>query len=1360
VTSLHTSVFVSHSSADRQAAQRVAERLRSEGCATYFLDFDPDQGIKAARRWEDELYQQLRASRALLLLWSEGAAASRWVFAEVAIAKALGKQVIVARVDGTPLVDIIAPIQAVDLTSGDDNFTAVLQALDEASAWSGADAFTWDPKRPPYPGLRPMEADDAGVYFGRDDEIDQLEERLRSLRRVGAGKLLVIVGASGSGKSSLIRAGLLPRLDRQDDWLVVPAFRPRPSAGGQPLDELATALATRVGDRRPERTSEIRDRLRSAPQAADVLRGIAGELRASLNKPDVSLLLAVDQLDEALMADGDAEASDAFLRWIAAVLREPRLANVIATLRSDYLPDFQRHPAVREMAVELFTLPPLHAASWSEIVESPAARAGVMVERALTDTLVRDVGSDESLPFLASMLERLWRKRGAAMTLESYERAGGLDNAIAAAAEDVWGAVALTADVEEAARQTLTSLVGIGSGNRFVRRSIRWDDIPAAARPIVQRFEDERLVVSRDSGGTRELELAHDALIRSWARLAGWLDTDRDFLEWRLRLSQRALQRKEGDVLRGAALLEAQRWIDDPRAAILTAGERTLVNDSVTEHRRNVARVLVAASEYRRAGRVRDLGAAAALAVDALQTHPSPDAVWQVRSTARLLPRHVAASKHDAVVTAVACSPDGLSFASGDESGRVQIVAAGNGRPLMLEGHHGSVERIRFGPGGLLVTACADRTARIWRPDGPATPLLHDAPVVDVQIDPTGTRLLTVAGMSGLGRYAIGPATLHTWDLATGTPLARVEHDAYVGARWSPDGQTIFSGAHGGALHAWNADNGETRGEIGGEEMLVAFDVRFSDEGPRILMRRADGRNGTVFLLAPSENALVQENYWPSGPIGPVRFGARGWVAFSSDDSMYCFDVRTGCQTHRFVHESITDLVVVSPNDRYIATAEFDGVFRVWSLDTGAEVARIASDYARDLAFSDDGRTLVTSGPGAEAHVWDIAYPFDPIVEWNAGAGARARFDGTGTLLVACGTPFRSGEDLTAPKQTLAMVFDAASGANLGGTYSTGVAHALDVSPGGEVVVVASAGRALVFDPRSNADPIALPYENTVSAAILDSHAVVASFEGQVDLWDWHSHEAGPSVRHPGVIHALAVAPSGGRFAVGGDGSGVSIFEKPFASAIRLDPRGVLPPDDGRIRIPSAQLGFDPAGRLLAVLDLDRQLWLWDVDRRECLSRQPIADTMWLSSMAFSADGGLLAMAMRGAEVNHRIPGRVRVVDTRSNAVVFEREDEDAAGCVVFHPRDPVLVSGHTNGYVLLVNCRTGEIEQQLRRGKAVTALTFSPDGSRLATTSADGMVRVKLVGHAELLAEAERRLIRPIAPEERVKIVPELLSI
>lgn len=239
-----STLFISHSSKDNSVATQLSTRLKEKGHQSLFLDFDPDIGIQAGVSWERTLYTKLRSCRAVIALYSDNYIASQWCFAEIALARMEGKQIFTLQIDpwsdNSQLPSILTQDQFIDLRSDPESGYHRLWNGLRTKGIFGAAAREWSPTTSPYPGLSPFQEEDAPIFFGRDTEILEGCELLNRVRRQGYPRLVMVLGSSGSGKSSLVRAGLLPRLKKDSqEWFFVPPFRPGP----QPIEKLATAMA-------------------------------------------------------------------------------------------------------------------------------------------------------------------------------------------------------------------------------------------------------------------------------------------------------------------------------------------------------------------------------------------------------------------------------------------------------------------------------------------------------------------------------------------------------------------------------------------------------------------------------------------------------------------------------------------------------------------------------------------------------------------------------------------------------------------------------------------------------------------------------------------------------------------------------------------------------------------------------------------------------------------------------------------------------------------------------------------------------------------------------------------------------------
>jgi hypothetical protein len=449
-------VFISHSSKDKATATQVLTRLRERGYDSLFLDTDPDAGLKAGGEWERDLYRNLKVAGAVVVLCSPASMASRWCFAEIMQARALGKPLFPVIIRPCELIGPLLDRQAVDMTEpGKRGFRRLFDGL-RAAGLDPADSFDWDRRRPPYPGLLHFDREDAGIYFGRNAEVRRVIELLTRLNLSGEPRLVVVIGASGSGKSSLIRAGVLPRLRKDPSrWAIVPPIKP----GATPTSELARAIASAFPESptRPD-WKVLRDRLRAGrePGNAVALVDVADDLTMALGCREASVLIVVDQAEELFQVSGAQEA-EAFLAVLLRTLAwSGTRVFALMTLRSDFLGSFQSHPALRSVPFADIPLGMMPLEDFPQVIEGPAARAGIALEPGLVATMIKDVGSQDALPLLAFTLRELYERSRAQgrLTLKIYrDDLGGIQGAVERAIEQIKTQSAWTSDVAKGLRR-------------------------------------------------------------------------------------------------------------------------------------------------------------------------------------------------------------------------------------------------------------------------------------------------------------------------------------------------------------------------------------------------------------------------------------------------------------------------------------------------------------------------------------------------------------------------------------------------------------------------------------------------------------------------------------------------------------------------------------------------------------------------------------------------------------------------------------------------------------------------------------------------------------------------------------------
>ena len=556
-----TSFFISHSSQDGAASARVRDRLQTGGYESVFLDFDPEDGIPAGRNWERELYAQLRRSDAVIFLCSAASVASTWCFAELALARATGKPIFPIALETAvrhPLLEDSQSVEWIELGADSDGDVAFERLRNgfRSYGFDPLDTFAWDPNRAPFPGLLPLESEDAAVFFGREAEIEELLARLQPIL-VQSRRFIAVVGPSGSGKSSLVRAGLVPRLQRLGArWTVVPPLRP----GRRPLSVLARTLAAELGESDWRR---LRERIERDPvELVALLEDLLDETEADGG----SVLLVLDQAEELVTADPDERA--AVLAALGAALQESSPFWVVATLRSESVTAVLQQPAIVDVIGPAVMLGTLDRTRIPEVIELPARAAGVELEPGLVGRMVEETRGGDALPLLAYTLRQLYERLGPdrRLTMKDYDAIGGVLGALRGRAD------AIVAELERSGRgdlviPTLLKFVRVEPQGEPIGRRVLRQEINADEDEVVQAFVEARLLTSDGAGEEVVVGVAHDSLLRSWAPLRQAIDASRADLQLRSELEHLAREwdsvgRPDSYLLREERLAGASSFLE------------------------------------------------------------------------------------------------------------------------------------------------------------------------------------------------------------------------------------------------------------------------------------------------------------------------------------------------------------------------------------------------------------------------------------------------------------------------------------------------------------------------------------------------------------------------------------------------------------------------------------------------------------------------------------------------------------------------------------------------------------------------------------------------------------------------------
>ena len=1075
----------------------------------------------------------------------------------------------------------------------------------------------------PYKGLRAFQEADADDFFGREALVKALIARLG--KQGEYARFLAVVGPSGSGKSSVVKAGLIPALrdgalPGSENW-----FMSEMVPGSHPLEELELALLRVAVQQPPSLLGQIKEDPRGLLRAA-----------RRVLPPDGQLLLVVDQLEEAFTLENQPETTNFFLQSLFETIVDPRSpVRIIVTLRADFYDRPLMHPDFSTLIQKRTeVIVPLNVDELQMAVRKPAERVGALLDKELLPAIVSDViHQPGALPLLQYALRELFERRSdRLLTCQAYQEIGGVTGALGRRAEEIYSQ--LDNPAQDAARQLFLRLVSLGESAEDTRRRVLRSEIQslqnAELDEVIEVFGEARLLTFDHHPNNREstLEVSHEALLKEWARLQIWLDESRADMRLQRILANAAAEwlgeeQEPGFLLRGSRLVQFEGWLETSSIS-LTAAERSFLKTSLeARQEREIAeqerrkRELEQVSIGLAAQAIRELEGASPersvlLALEALENYPY---TWQAENalgTAVLKNRHRMVFTHGDIVRTVDWSPDGTKILTCGEEGISRLWDIESGEELWRI-TDGKPNRSYWSPDGRSILLISEQDASITMWDYEEFTQRFSFELEDLK----GKLMVGIPSYpwshcSTKFILSSTVGTAFTFDSVNGNLLHKLSnHDGMVACpRWSPDGNWIITtGYEDGKVTAWDAESGDKKYELkAGFEDNRTITTSWSPSGDQFAIRGLG--SGKIISLGSGEEILsiniplvyLQSLSWsPDGSLllstgkedGTVRF----WDSSSGEEV---------AKIDGLVQAYGTDW---SPCGEYAAIAGADGNVRVWNKTTRREIEciKITRGYVVSPKFSPDGKQILVYGEDHLVKIIDMSMA-------KIAHHFKSHGNVTNVAWSPDGVKFAFG--ILVPPDYPTNIYDSETGAvllTLSGHEE--IYGGILWSPDGNRILT-SGPIAFVLDAESGAELLRFNVADTEDYWedwSPDGKYFATGFEnGEIHIWDSFTGEKRFQYPiHSNVVIGLQWSPDGSRILSSSNGGEATIWE-PRNGYILLQ----LLPDDYRNIVPDARWSQD--GSLVFVLTAEGDVITYDAESGDILSKFSTSPISLITNISLS----------------------------------------------------------------------------------------------------------------------------------------------
>lgn len=1186
----------------------------------------------------------------------------------------------------------------------------------------------------PYRGLKSYEAEDSALFFGRTALIEKLCDALSSRA------LTVVLGPSGSGKSSLVKAGLLPHLEgavlvrvqsqeqshqcHPTAWQVLSPIRP----GEAPLNSLSNALKA-VG-----------------VNLSDHLLDTSAIAAWSQTNPQTKLLLVVDQFEELITLCRQESERQQFLELLAELLdRYPDLFHLVITLRSDFEPQFRSTPLESNWQAARFVVPAMTRDELQAVIEEPASAQVVYFESSeqrgdLVDQLIDEVaGMPGALPLLSFTLSELYLKlarryRAAqtsgdpverVMSWADYDELGGVTKSLTRRADEIYDALVKTDPAyERTIRQVMLRLVAVGG--ELARRRVPEAELDypepenSRVKTAIAQFSAARLLVSgTDAENKPYVEPAHDALIRGWERLLAWKAEAQEHLilqrrltpaavEWQEVSSQHSVQPK--GFLEQAA--PVGNWIDRQLFKVETAATqiptrllRRFRGSAQRSAREQPVQFLWDSNPY--------LG----VLDRELQTEHS----WFNQVEAEFVQESVLQKRRSSswrwrIVLAVVAGLSGLATAAliGQRSALISQIRAS--RESAEANFRSSQTLNAFLDSLRAADAFEQPLLQAFQPESELLQQVQGTLQKAVFSVQEHNRL---SGHQGITRSILSPdgnliasagedGLVMLWNRQGQKQLQWAsEQGRVMNLSFSPSGQILATAGEHGTVRLWNLQ-GQPLALMQGHDRMVKG-LSFSPDG-QLLATAGEDQTVRLWNLQGQSLAVLtghQDHVWG------VVFSPDGQMLASAadDDTFRLWDLQGRLLKVVKANQTQLHTIRFSPDGQTLVTAGEDGRLRLWNLE-GQPLANLQGHQGRiwNVVFSADGYRIASASADGTVRLWSNVSADGTVRQWSdadrpiavlqghQGPARSVSFSPNGQELVS------SGDD------SLVHLWNVQGQQQVTLKGHQGSVAAIQFSPNGEQLATSGEDATLrLWNLQGQSQATLTGKEGPIRAiAYSQDGQSIASAQGQtVRLWS-EANQPGIELQgHQGLVRSLQFSPDGQQLASAGDDGAIRLW------SLQGQPLATWQADQRRVW----QIGFSPDSQQIASAGSDGVVRVWSLQGQPLVTFEGHLGPVY--SVAFGPDGNLASSGQDST---------VRLWDRQDNRkqMLFPVYDAEV-NTVVFSPDGRFLASGDNFGNLQLWNL---QIQQQAATWIAhpksiVRSVRFSPDGQLLASSADDGTAKL-----------------------------------